>query len=148
MLDLIVLHGEFSLFTVRGNFWYQIYRNRRKKVLCSRLSLITLTISQTPDALRYREIGKTGTWAWQARATGHAFSDGRRAMRLSLNLTFFYHLYSTNPLSSPSNHSFMFKTITLKILCVLDLNLLISLLYVYIIILSFSHFETNFMLIR
>ena len=43
MLDLIVLHGEFSLFTVRGNFWYQIYRNRRKKVLCSRLSLITLT---------------------------------------------------------------------------------------------------------
>ena len=45
MLDLIVLHGEFSLFTVRGNFWYQIYRNRRKKVLCSRLSLITLTIS-------------------------------------------------------------------------------------------------------
>ena len=44
MLDLIVLHGEFSLFTVRGNFWYQIYRNRRKKVLCSRLSLITLTI--------------------------------------------------------------------------------------------------------
>ena len=46
MLDLIVLHGEFSLFTVRGNFWYQIYRNRRKKVLCSRLSLITLTIEQ------------------------------------------------------------------------------------------------------
>ena len=44
MLDLIVLLGEFSLFTVRGNFWYQIYRNRRKKVLCSRLSLITLTI--------------------------------------------------------------------------------------------------------
>ena len=43
MLDLIVLHGEFSLFTVRGNFWNQIYRNRRKKVLCSRLSLITLT---------------------------------------------------------------------------------------------------------
>ena len=43
MLDLIVLHGEFSIFTVRGNFWYQIYRNRRKKVLCSRLSLITLT---------------------------------------------------------------------------------------------------------
>ena len=43
MLDLIVLHGEFSLFTVRGNFWYQIYRNRRKKVLCSRLSFITLT---------------------------------------------------------------------------------------------------------
>ena len=43
MLDRIVLHGEFSLFTVRGNFWYQIYRNRRKKVLCSRLSLITLT---------------------------------------------------------------------------------------------------------
>ena len=45
MLDLIVLHGEFSLFTVRGNFWYQIYQNRSKKVLCSRLSLITLTIS-------------------------------------------------------------------------------------------------------
>ena len=44
MFDRIVLHGEFSLFTVRGNFWYQIYRNRRKKVLCSRLSLITLTI--------------------------------------------------------------------------------------------------------
>ena len=44
MLDRIVLHGEFSLFTVRGNFWYKIYRNRRKKVLCSRLSLITLTI--------------------------------------------------------------------------------------------------------
>ena len=44
MLDLIVLHGEFSIFTVRRNFWYQIYRNRRKKVLCSRLSLITLTI--------------------------------------------------------------------------------------------------------
>ena len=43
MLDRIVLHGEFSLFTVRSNFWYQIYRNRRKKVLCSRLSLITLT---------------------------------------------------------------------------------------------------------
>ena len=47
MLDLIVLHGEFSLFTVRGNFWYQIYRNRKKKVLCSRLSLITLTISRS-----------------------------------------------------------------------------------------------------
>ena len=47
MVDLIVLHGEFSLFTVRGNFWYQIYRNRRKKVLCSRLSLITLTIRLT-----------------------------------------------------------------------------------------------------
>ena len=46
MLDRIVLHGEFSLFTVRGNFWYQIYRNRRKKVLCSRLSLITLTIER------------------------------------------------------------------------------------------------------
>ena len=45
MLDRIVLHGEFSLFTVRGNFWYQIYQNRRKKVLCSRLSLITLTTS-------------------------------------------------------------------------------------------------------
>ena len=52
MLDLIVLHGEFSLFTVRGNFWYQIYRNRRKKVLCSRLSLITLTI--TPPLHRAR----------------------------------------------------------------------------------------------
>ena len=46
MLDLIVLHGEFSLFTVRGNFWYQIYRNRRKNVLCSRLSLITLTMTE------------------------------------------------------------------------------------------------------
>ena len=44
MLDLIVLHGEFSLFTVRGNFWYQIYQNQRQKILCSRLSLITLTI--------------------------------------------------------------------------------------------------------
>ena len=43
MLDLIVLHGEFSLFTVRGNFWYQIYRNRSKKILCLRLALITLT---------------------------------------------------------------------------------------------------------
>ena len=52
MFDLIVLHGEFSIFTVRGNFWYQIYRNRRKKVLCSRLSLIsiTLTISITRSA--------------------------------------------------------------------------------------------------
>ena len=49
MLDLIVLHGEFSLFTVRGNFWYQIYRNRRKKVLCLRLSLITLTIMRSDD---------------------------------------------------------------------------------------------------
>ena len=49
MLDLIVLHGEFSLFTVRGNFWYQIYRNRRKKVLCSRLSLITLTIRESNE---------------------------------------------------------------------------------------------------
>ena len=46
MLDRIVLHGEFSLFTVRGNFWYQIYRNRSKKILCSRLALITLTIRQ------------------------------------------------------------------------------------------------------
>ena len=45
MLDLIVLHGEFSLFTVRGKFWYQIYRNRRKKVLCSRLSLIVITLT-------------------------------------------------------------------------------------------------------
>ena len=45
MFDRIMLHGEFSLFTVRGNFWHQIYRNRRKKVLCSRLSLITLTNS-------------------------------------------------------------------------------------------------------
>ena len=26
--DVIVLHGEFALFTVRGNFWYQIYRNQ------------------------------------------------------------------------------------------------------------------------
>ena len=52
MLDLIVLHGEFSIFTVRGNFWYQIYRNRRKKVLCSRLSLITLTILHRFNALR------------------------------------------------------------------------------------------------
>ena len=49
MLDLIVLHGEFSLFTVRGNFWYQIYRNRRKKVLCSRLSLITLTNTRNSE---------------------------------------------------------------------------------------------------
>ena len=56
MLDRIVLHGEFSLFTVRGNFWYQIYRNRRKKVLCSRLSLITLTSSGL-QAL-YSENGK------------------------------------------------------------------------------------------
>ena len=53
MLDLIVLHGEFSIFTVRGNFWYKIYRNRRKKVLCSRLSLITLTsISNDYHAVR------------------------------------------------------------------------------------------------
>ena len=51
MLDLIVLHGEFSLFTVRGNFWYQIYRNRRKKVLCSRLSLITLTTEDVKRGL-------------------------------------------------------------------------------------------------
>ena len=50
MLDLIVLHGEFSLFTVRGNFWYQIHRNRRKKVLCSRLSLITLTTGRRSRA--------------------------------------------------------------------------------------------------
>ena len=46
MLDRIVLHGEFSLFTVRGNFWYQIYRNRSKKILCSRLALITLTTNE------------------------------------------------------------------------------------------------------
>ena len=26
MLDLIVLHGEFSLFTVRGNFWLRCTR--------------------------------------------------------------------------------------------------------------------------
>ena len=44
MLVRIVLHGEFSLFTVRGNFWYQIYQNQRQKILCSRLSLITLTM--------------------------------------------------------------------------------------------------------
>ena len=41
MLDLIVLHGEFSLFTVRGNFWYQIYQNQRQKLLCQLMALIT-----------------------------------------------------------------------------------------------------------
>ena len=41
MLDLIVLHGEFSLFTVRGNFWYQIYQNQRQKILCQLMALIT-----------------------------------------------------------------------------------------------------------
>ena len=56
MLDRIVLHGEFSLFTVRGDFWYQIYRNRRKKVLCSRLSLITLTISDVTAQYYYPPI--------------------------------------------------------------------------------------------
>ena len=44
MLDLIVLHGEFSLFTVRGNFWYQIYQNQRQKILCQLMALITQTI--------------------------------------------------------------------------------------------------------
>ena len=43
MLDLIVLHGEFSLFTVRGNFWYQIYQNQRQKILCQLMALITLS---------------------------------------------------------------------------------------------------------
>ena len=40
MLDLIVLHGEFSLFTVRGNFWYQIYQNQRQKILCQLMALM------------------------------------------------------------------------------------------------------------
>ena len=44
MLERIVLHGEFSLFTVRGNFWYQIYQNQRQKILCQLMALITLTI--------------------------------------------------------------------------------------------------------
>ena len=61
--------------------------------------------SQTPNALRYRENGNAGVAG--SRATGHASPDGRRAMRLRLNLTFFYHLYSTNTLPSLSTHSFM-----------------------------------------
>ena len=44
MLDLIVLHGEFSLFTVRCNFWYQIYQNQRQKILCQLMALITIAL--------------------------------------------------------------------------------------------------------
>ena len=33
-LNLIVLHSKFVLFTLRGNFWYQIYQNRIQKILC------------------------------------------------------------------------------------------------------------------
>ena len=42
-LDLIMLHGEFSLFTVtvRGNLWHQIYQNQRQKILCLLMALIT-----------------------------------------------------------------------------------------------------------
>ena len=39
---IATIHGEFILFTFLDNFWYQCYQNR-KKVLCSRLALITLT---------------------------------------------------------------------------------------------------------
>ena len=46
MLDLIVLHGEFSLFTVRSNFWYKIYQNQRQKILCQLMALITQTIKE------------------------------------------------------------------------------------------------------
>ena len=46
MLDLIVLHGEFSLFTVRGNFWYQIYQNQRQKILCQLMALITRHVNR------------------------------------------------------------------------------------------------------
>ena len=42
-LAKIAIHGGFILFTFLDNFWYQIYRNRSKKILCSRLALITLT---------------------------------------------------------------------------------------------------------
>jgi len=45
MLERIVLHGEFSLFTVRGNFWYQIYQNQRQKILCQLMALINITYS-------------------------------------------------------------------------------------------------------
>ena len=45
-LELIVLRDEFALFTlIWENFWYKIYPNRRQIILCSRLSLITLTFS-------------------------------------------------------------------------------------------------------
>ena len=37
MLERIVLHGEFSLFTVRGNFCYQIYQNQRQTRISPRL---------------------------------------------------------------------------------------------------------------
>ena len=40
-LDAIVLHGEFALFTVRGNFWYQMYQNQRQNILCQLMALIT-----------------------------------------------------------------------------------------------------------
>ena len=40
-LDIILLHGEFALFTVRSNFWYQIYQNKRHKILCQLMALIT-----------------------------------------------------------------------------------------------------------
>ena len=50
MLDLIVLHGEFSLFTVRGNFWYQIYQNQRQKILCQLMALITNYIDYQASA--------------------------------------------------------------------------------------------------
>ena len=29
--DRIVQHSELVIFTLRGNFWYQIYKNRRQK---------------------------------------------------------------------------------------------------------------------
>ena len=53
MLDLIVLHGEFSLFTitVRGNFWYQIYQNQRQKILCQLMALIKQTKSSFDHCL-------------------------------------------------------------------------------------------------
>ena len=42
MLERIVLHGEFSLFTVRGNFWYQIYQNQRQKFCANSWRLLIL----------------------------------------------------------------------------------------------------------
>ena len=29
-LRVTVLHGQFALFTVKSNFWYQIYQNQKQ----------------------------------------------------------------------------------------------------------------------
>ena len=80
-----------------------------------------ITLVKLPSREVGKDVGKLGNGnlgVARLRATSHASPDGRKAMRLRLNLTFFYRLYSNITLSWSSIHSFIVKLLISMLLCV------------------------------